>query len=74
MTNPIQFEYAWCLIRSRYPTDIKRGIFLLEVRHKFFPLLALTDVIVAYSGPPQGWLGVITEGLPVLFGHRELKN
>merc|ERR1712063_56971 len=30
VTNPIQFEYAWCLIRSRYPTDIKRGIFLLE--------------------------------------------
>jgi hypothetical protein len=30
VTNTIQFEYAWCLIRSKYPTDIKRGIFLLE--------------------------------------------
>ena len=25
-----QFEYAWCLIRSKYPADIKKGIILLE--------------------------------------------
>ncbi|NP_001280069.1 mitochondrial fission 1 protein-like [Callorhinchus milii] len=25
-----EFEYAWCLIRSRYPDDIKRGIVILE--------------------------------------------
>ncbi|KAK4011138.1 mitochondrial fission 1 protein [Daphnia magna] len=30
VTHVIQFEYAWCLIRSKYPTDVKRGIFLLE--------------------------------------------
>lgn len=30
VTHTIQFEYAWCLIRSKYPTDVKRGIFLLE--------------------------------------------
>lgn len=30
MTDSIQFEYAWCLVRSKYPTDIKKGIFLLE--------------------------------------------
>ena len=32
-----QFEYAWCLVRSRYPSDIRKGIILLEdlfqVRH-----------------------------------------
>jgi len=25
-----QFEYAWCLVRSRYNTDIQKGILLLE--------------------------------------------
>lgn len=25
-----QFEYAWCLVRSRYPADIRKGIILLE--------------------------------------------
>ncbi|XP_028654167.1 mitochondrial fission 1 protein [Erpetoichthys calabaricus] len=25
-----QFEYAWCLIRSKYSPDIKKGILLLE--------------------------------------------
>ena len=30
VTHVVQFEYAWCLIRSKYQTDVKRGIFLLE--------------------------------------------
>ena len=25
-----QFDYAWCLIRSKYPSDIRKGILLLE--------------------------------------------
>merc|ERR1711971_1121710 len=25
-----QFEYSWCLVRSRYPADIRKGIILLE--------------------------------------------
>ncbi|XP_023326908.1 mitochondrial fission 1 protein isoform X2 [Eurytemora carolleeae] len=25
-----QFEYAWCLVRSRYQADIRKGILLLE--------------------------------------------
>ncbi|GFS94616.1 mitochondrial fission 1 protein [Nephila pilipes] len=25
-----QFDYAWCLIRSKYPADIRRGVVLLE--------------------------------------------
>ncbi|CAH2268265.1 jg15896 [Pararge aegeria aegeria] len=24
------FEYAWCLVRSKYPTDIRKGILLLK--------------------------------------------
>ncbi|XP_064456251.1 mitochondrial fission 1 protein-like [Ornithodoros turicata] len=25
-----QFEYAWCLVRSRYAADIRRGVLLME--------------------------------------------
>ena len=25
-----QFEYSWCLIRSKYPEDVRKGILLLE--------------------------------------------
>ncbi|XP_013782287.1 mitochondrial fission 1 protein-like [Limulus polyphemus] len=30
LTSKTQFEYAWCLIRSHYPADIRRGVVLLE--------------------------------------------
>ncbi|XP_017771378.1 PREDICTED: mitochondrial fission 1 protein [Nicrophorus vespilloides] len=30
VTPKAQFEYAWCLVRSRYNADIKKGIILLE--------------------------------------------
>lgn len=30
VSSSSQFEYAWCLVRSRYPADIKKGIILLE--------------------------------------------
>nr|QBH73483.1 hypothetical protein [Carausius morosus] len=30
ITNKAQFEYAWCLVRSKFPTDIKKGIILFE--------------------------------------------
>lgn len=26
----VQFQYAWCLVRSKYPADIRKGIMLLE--------------------------------------------
>ncbi|XP_022913562.1 mitochondrial fission 1 protein [Onthophagus taurus] len=29
-----QFEYAWCLVRSKYPADIKKGIGLLQELYK----------------------------------------
>ena len=30
----VQWEYAWCLIRSKYTADIRRGCLLLEELHK----------------------------------------
>ncbi|XP_068084750.1 mitochondrial fission 1 protein-like isoform X1 [Anabrus simplex] len=30
VTQKAQFEYAWCLVRSRYSADIRKGIILLE--------------------------------------------
>lgn len=30
VSKDTQFEYAWCLIRSKHPEDIKKGIVLLD--------------------------------------------
>ncbi len=30
VSSGAQFEYAWCLVRSKYPADIRKGIALLE--------------------------------------------
>lgn len=30
MDNKTQFQYAWCLVRSKYAGDIRKGIMLLE--------------------------------------------
>lgn len=30
VTEKAQFEYAWCLVRSKYSADIRKGIVLLE--------------------------------------------
>ncbi|XP_011306233.1 mitochondrial fission 1 protein [Fopius arisanus] len=30
VTQKVQFEYAWCLVRSKYPADIRKGNVLLE--------------------------------------------
>ncbi|XP_056673703.1 mitochondrial fission 1 protein isoform X3 [Monodelphis domestica] len=30
VSHSTQFEYAWCLVRSRYNDDIRKGIGLLE--------------------------------------------
>jgi fission 1 protein len=30
VTNEGKFNYAWCLVRSRYAADIRKGICLLE--------------------------------------------
>nr|ACO15027.1 Mitochondrial fission 1 protein [Caligus clemensi] len=33
-SSSTQFDYAWCLVKSKYATDIRRGIFLLEQLYK----------------------------------------
>lgn len=30
VSKETKFEYAWCLIRSKYTQDIKKGVVLLE--------------------------------------------
>ncbi|XP_023020699.1 mitochondrial fission 1 protein [Leptinotarsa decemlineata] len=30
VTPKAQFDYAWCLVRSKYPADIQKGIVLFE--------------------------------------------
>ncbi|XP_045471284.1 mitochondrial fission 1 protein [Harmonia axyridis] len=30
VTPKVQFEYAWCLVRSKYSADISKGVILLE--------------------------------------------
>ena len=30
VASTTQFEYAWCLVRSKYPADIRKGLLLLE--------------------------------------------
>lgn len=30
VTREAQFNYAWCLVRSKYPADIRKGIIFLE--------------------------------------------
>lgn len=34
VTQKAQFEYSWCLVRSKYPADIRKGITLLEDLYK----------------------------------------
>ncbi|RZC34415.1 mitochondrial fission 1 protein [Asbolus verrucosus] len=34
VTPKAQFEYAWCLVRSKYSSDIQKGIILLEDLYK----------------------------------------
>ena len=30
VSSGTQFDYAWCLVRSKNPSDIRKGILLLE--------------------------------------------
>ena len=44
VSSNAQFDYAWCLVRSKYPSDIRKGLLLLEdlcrvsLRNKVFPV------------------------------------
>lgn len=39
MSKSTQFEYAWCLVRSKYNDDIRKGIALLEGEVLGYPTL-----------------------------------
>ena len=59
VSSSAQFEYAWCLVRSKYPADIRKGILLLEDLYQVPNFRHLLDVL-------QKWLGLpkcIIEGL-----------
>ncbi|XP_026804901.1 mitochondrial fission 1 protein [Rhopalosiphum maidis] len=36
VTQEAKFHYAWCLVRSNYPADIRKGLILLEqlIKHE----------------------------------------
>lgn len=36
MSQDTKFHYAWCLVRSKYPADIRKGLILLEqlIKHE----------------------------------------
>ena len=40
-----QFEYAWCLVRSKYPADIRKGILLLEDLYQVFYYVVIKSPI-----------------------------
>ena len=44
-----QFEYAWCLVRSKYPADIRKGILLLEDLYQVFYYQWMTYVVSKFS-------------------------
>lgn len=58
-TNQTRFNYAWCLIRSKYRADIHRGIMLLEdlcstgdvdARRDYLFYLAIANTKIAEYG------------------------
>ena len=56
-----QFEYAWCLVRSKYPADIRKGIALLEDLFQVGGILqhcCLTNQVIEkkWSGWVDGFL------------------
>ncbi|XP_049822128.1 mitochondrial fission 1 protein-like [Aethina tumida] len=34
VTPKVQFEYSWCLVRSKYAADVQKGVLLLEDLYK----------------------------------------
>ncbi len=58
VSKDTQFEYAWCLIRSKHPEDIKKGIVLLDgnliLKRSSFPHFKhLATLLTAIRGPTQ---------------------
>lgn len=45
MSKSTQFEYAWCLVRSKYNDDIRKGIVLLEGEVLGYPALPFPTAV-----------------------------
>lgn len=51
MSKGTQFEYAWCLVRSKYNDDIRKGIALLEGEFLGYPTLPFPAAAMASFTP-----------------------
>ena len=48
-----QFDYAWCLVRSKYPSDIRKGILLLEDLYTVRFLICHNKIIMTRNCLPS---------------------
>ena len=55
VTPSAQFEYAWCLVRSKYPADIRKGILLLEDLYQVCPRQYRGALMVTYPQKKTNW-------------------
>ncbi|XP_014681734.1 PREDICTED: mitochondrial fission 1 protein-like [Priapulus caudatus] len=67
-----QFDYAWCLIRSKYQNDMKKGIDLFKDLYLHGDVDAKRDYIF-YIGVAQTRLKNYTEALRVVHGLLEVE-
>ncbi|EFX66777.1 hypothetical protein DAPPUDRAFT_302435 [Daphnia pulex] len=83
VTQDIQFNYSWALIRSKYQTDIKRGIFLLEDlskggneegRRDYIYYLAIGNAKIKEYSKALGYTKILLQVEPCNQQVRTLKN
>ena len=53
-----QFEYAWCLVRSKYPADIRKGIALLEDLFQVGGILQYCAAHLTSQVIEEKWMGL----------------
>ncbi|XP_022356241.1 mitochondrial fission 1 protein isoform X1 [Enhydra lutris kenyoni] len=53
VSKSTQFEYAWCLVRSKYNDDIRKGVALLEGHEAVFTLLPLPSAELLPKGSKE---------------------
>ena len=83
VSTSAQFDYAWCLVRSRYPSDIRKGLLLLEdlyrvsfgLTHQFFKnVFSYTKYIFFSKIRIEMKVANATTFSTLLSGMLELKN
>lgn len=58
VSKDTKFEYAWCLTRSKYSNDIKKGIVLLEGES----IQSYCNLLLVYSMTPQYYVKLLLVG------------